>query len=150
MRAWYIHRTLGGIRYAFANRSTEDVENLIYLCLCYRKSYCVHTSTDLEYAYNLCLYLKEICPQSKVLKYFSGIETLLKSYRSLDCLPSLSQWSPLKKILEVRKVAAKIQKEHRSSWNKDLSLGLEPTYTIFNDNRHEQHSSLWFTSINSN
>ena len=70
MRAWYIHRTLGGIRYAFANRSTEDVENLIYLCLCYRKSYCVHTSTDLEYAYNLCLYLKEICPQSKVLKYF--------------------------------------------------------------------------------
>ncbi|KFF41489.1 MAG: glycosyltransferase [Candidatus Atelocyanobacterium thalassa isolate SIO64986] len=148
MRAWYIHRTLGGIRYAFANRSMEEVENLIYLCLCYRKSYCTHTSTDLEYAYNLCLYLKEIYPQSKVLKYFNGIETLIRSYRSLDCISKLSQWSPLKKILEIRKVASQIQKEHRASWNKDLSLGLEPTYTIFNDNRHEQHSSLWFTQIN--
>ncbi len=149
IRAWYIHRTLGGIRYAFANRSVEEVENLVYLCLCYRKSYCMHTSTDLEYAYNLCLYLKEVCPQSKALKYFDGIEILLKSYRSLDCISKLSQWSPFKKILEVRKVAAQIQKEHRSSWNKDLSLGLEPTYTIFNDNRHEQHSSLWFTNISS-
>ena len=92
--------------------------------------------------------MKEIYPQSKVLKYFNGIETLIRSYRSLDCISKLSQWSPLKKILEIRKVASQIQKEHRASWNKDLSLGLEPTYTIFNDNRHEQHSSLWFTQIN--
>ncbi|HAC66150.1 MAG TPA: family 2 glycosyl transferase [Cyanothece sp. UBA12306] len=147
MRAWYLHRTLAGVRYAFANRKVEELEQLIYLSLCYRKSYCRHTSTDLEYAYNLSLYLKEIAPESPALKYFKGIEILLNAYRQLDWMPKLSRFSPLSRVLETRKLAQKIQQEHLTSWNRERSLGLQPTYTIFNDNRHEQHAFLWFTEV---
>ncbi|EAM48216.1 glycosyltransferase [Crocosphaera watsonii] len=150
MRAWYLHRTFAGVRYAFADRSVEELEKLIYLSLCYRKSYCTHTSTDLEYAYNLCLYLKEIHPQSNALKYFQGIETLLNAYRSLDWIPKLSRFSPLSRVIETRKIASQIQKDHQRSWNHESSLGLTPTYQIFNDNRHEQHSFLWFTEVDNN
>ncbi len=147
MRAWYVHRTLAGVRYAFANRSVEELEQLIYFCLGYRKSYCRHTSTDLEYAYNLSLYLKEVHPQSKALQYFKGIETLLKAYRSLDWMPKLSRFSPLGKVLETRNLAKQIEQEHLGSWNDQKSLGIKPDYRIFNDNRHEQHAFLWLTKL---
>ncbi|MEA5533089.1 glycosyltransferase [Crocosphaera sp. XPORK-15E] len=147
MRAWYLHRTLAGVRYAFANRNVEDLEKLIYSTLGYRKSYCTHTSTDLEYAYNLSLYLKEVHPESKALQYFKGIETLLKAYRSLDWIPKLSRFSPLSQVLQTRKIANQIQQEHQASWNPNMSLELAPNYRIFNDNRHEQHAFLWLTEV---
>ncbi|MGB5596699.1 MAG: family 2 glycosyl transferase, partial [Crocosphaera sp.] len=147
MRAWYVHRTLPGVRYAFANRTVEELEQLIYLSLGYRKSYCRHTSTDLEYAYNLSLYLKEIHPQSQALQYFKGIETLLEAYRSLDWMPKLSRFLPFKKVLQTRNLAYQIQQEHLASWNEEKSLGLKPDYRIFNDNRHEQHAFLWLTKL---
>nr|WP_198648475.1 glycosyltransferase [Cyanothece sp. BG0011] len=147
MRAWYVHRTLAGVRYAFAHRTPEEVEQLIYLSLAYRKSYCGHTSSDLEYAYNLSLYLKEINPQSEALKYFKGIETLLEAYRSLDWMPKLSRFSPLEKVLQTRNLAKQIQEEHLGTWDEDKSLGLKPDYRIFNDNRHEQHAFLWLTKV---
>ncbi|GBF82289.1 glycosyltransferase [Aphanothece sacrum] len=147
MRAWYVHRTLGGVRYGFANRKVEEIEQLIYLCLGYRKSYCGHISTDLEYAYNLSLYLKEVHPESQALRYFKGIETLLKAYRSLDWIPKLSRFSPLNRIIETRKIAAQIQQEHQVYWHQHNNLELQLNYRIFNDNRHEQHAFLWFTNI---
>ncbi|ACB49876.1 unknown [Crocosphaera subtropica ATCC 51142] len=147
MRAWYVHRTLAGVRYAFAHRTPEELEQLIYLCLAYRKSYCGHTSSDLEYAYNLSLYLKEIHPQSKALQYLKGIETLLQAYRSLDWMPKLSRFSPLAKVLQTRNLAKQIQEEHLATWKEEKSLGLKPDYRIFNDNRHEQHAFLWLTKV---
>ncbi|EAZ91305.1 glycosyltransferase [Crocosphaera chwakensis] len=147
MRAWYVHRTLAGVRYAFAHRTPEELEQLIYLSLAYRKSYCGHTSSDLEYAYNLSLYLKEVNPQSKALQYFKGIETLLQAYRSLDWMPKLSRFSPLEKVLQTRNIAQQIQQEHLTTWDEQKSLGLKPDYRIFNDNRHEQHAFLWLTKV---
>ncbi|MDJ0582396.1 glycosyltransferase [Crocosphaera sp.] len=147
MRAWYVHRTLAGVRYAFANRSAEELEQLIYLSLAYRKSYCGHTSSDLEYAYNLSLYLKEINPQAKALQYFKGIENLLKAYRSLDWMPKLSRFSPLGQVLQTRKLAKQIEQEHLGTWDEEKSLGFKPDYRIFNDNRHEQHAFLWLTKL---
>ena len=104
----------------------------------------------MEYAYNLCLYLKKIHPESNALKYFQGIETLLNAYRSLDWIPKLSRFSPVSRVIETRKIASQIQKDHQRSWNHESSLGLTPTYQIFNDNRHEQHSFLWFTDVDNN
>ncbi|MEL4896403.1 glycosyltransferase [Crocosphaera sp. Alani8] len=147
MRAWYVHRTLAGVRYAFANRSAEELEQLIYLSLAYRKSYCGHVSSDLDYAYNLSLYLKEINPQSQALQYFRGIETLLEAYRSLDWMPKLSRFSPFKKVLQTQKLAKQIEQEHLGTWDEEKSLGLKPDYRIFNDNRHEQHAFLWLTKV---
>ncbi|NES82026.1 MAG: glycosyltransferase family 2 protein, partial [Moorea sp. SIO2B7] len=147
MRAWYLHRSLAGIKYAFADRKVEDMEKLIYQCLCYRKSYCGHWSTDLEYAYNLSLLLKEKMPESTALKYFDGIKTLFNSYRALDWIPKISRLSPFSLLLNTEKLAKKIQEEHRALGNPLANLGFKPTYQIFNDNRHEQHAYLWFTEI---
>ncbi|MFM7190415.1 MAG: family 2 glycosyl transferase, partial [Microcystaceae cyanobacterium] len=145
MRAWYLHRTLAGVKYAFQNRSTEAVENLLYHCLGYRKSYCQHTSTDFDHAYNLALYLQEIAPESPVLPYFEGIKTLLNTYRALDWIPKLSRFSPVSLMLETRKLTKQFEQHHQSIWPPDRTY--QPHYDIFNDNRHEQHAFLWFTDI---
>ena len=143
MRAWYLHRTLAGVKYAFGQRSPEEVENLLYHCLGYRKSYCRHTSTDLDHAYNLALYLRSVAPESPALKYFDGINSLLNSYRALDWMPKLSQFTPFSLMLETRKLTHAVQQEHQQLWAGDR----HPQYKIFNDNRHEQHAFLWFTDI---
>jgi len=145
MRAWYLHRTLAGVKYAFGQRSPQEVENLLYHCLGYRKSYCRHTSTDLDHAYNLALYLRSVSPESPALKYFDGITSLLNSYRALDWMPKLSQFTPFSLMLETRKLTQAVQQEHQQLWAGDrLHI---PQYKIFNDNRHEQHAFLWFTDI---
>jgi hypothetical protein len=50
IRAWYIFRTPGGLRYQASLSSADFLENLGKSTLGYRKSYCTHTSTDLELA----------------------------------------------------------------------------------------------------
>ena len=145
MRAWYLHRTLSGVKYAFSQRSPEEVENLLYHCLGYRKSYCHHTSTDLDQAYNLGLYLQEVYPESEALKYLSGIKTLLNAYQALDWIPKLSRFSPFSVVLETRKQIEQVEQAHRKLWLGDQTH--QPTYRIFNDNRHEQHAFLWFTDL---
>ncbi|QUS62002.1 glycosyltransferase [Synechocystis sp. PCC 7339] len=145
MRAWYLHRTLAGVKYAFQRRSPEEVENLLYHCLGYRKSYCKHTSTDFDHAYNLALYLEKVNPHAEALQYAPGIKALLGTYRSLDWLPKLSKFSPLNSMLTTRKLTKQWEQEHQQHWPKDRLFS--PHYSIFNDNRHEQHSFLWFTDI---
>ncbi len=146
MRAWYLHRTLAGVKYGFQGRSPEEVEALLYHCLGYRKSYCKHTSTDFDHAHNLAQYLHEIAPNSPALKFQPGIETVLNAYRALDWLPKITRFSALQLMLDSRKLLQQIQADHHQWWSKDLS-GSAPSYKIFNDNRHEQHSFLWFTDI---
>jgi len=145
MRAWYLHRTVAGVKYAFGGRSPQAVENLFYHCLGYRKSYCQHTSTDFDQAYNLGRYLQEIFPESSALQYFDGVKTLLTAYRGIDWIPKLSQFSPLSLMIETRKLIQQIQQHHQNLGSSDRRPNLR--YQIFNDNRHEQHSFLWLTDI---
>jgi hypothetical protein len=145
MRAWYLHRTLGGVKYSFQKRSPQEVENLLYHCLGYRKSYCQHTSTDFDYAYNLALYLQEIAHDAPILQCFEGIKSILYIYRTLDWIPALSRFSLFSLMLETRKLTKWYQKQHQNLWTE--SHIRTPRYEIFNDNRHEQHAFLWFTDI---
>lgn len=146
MRAWYLHRTLAGVKYAFNNRSVEELEKMLYYTLCYRKSYCQHWSTDLDYAYNICLLLQEKSPNSSALRYFEGINTLLTAYRGLDWLETPSLTFPIQTLNQTRSIAQKIEQEHHNLWKPEYSFGGQPVYDIFHDNRHEQHSFLWFTT----
>lgn len=50
IRAWYIFRTIGGLRYQASVAPGEFLENLGRNSLGYRKSYCKHISTDIEIA----------------------------------------------------------------------------------------------------
>ncbi|WP_103669964.1 glycosyltransferase [Pseudanabaena sp. BC1403] len=143
LRAWYLHRTLAGVEYAFANRDPTEVEDLFYTCLRYRKSFCGHWSTDIEYAYNLGCFLQERIPQSPVLHYLSGIKDLLCSYRSLDLISKLSKTAIAFELFNTKQTIKTLEQVHLSQSN----LIIEPVYQIFNDNRHEQHSFLWLTDI---
>jgi glycosyltransferase involved in cell wall biosynthesis len=141
IRAWYLHRTLAGIYRAFAGRNPEEVEDLFYTSLRYRKSYCQPWSTDIEYAYNLLVFLCEIKPDSTALEYFNGIKKLLKTYRMLDGIQNLSVHAMITAILRTYLIAAGVEQEHRII-NKHI---VKPHYKIFNDNRYEQHSNPWET-----
>lgn len=145
IRAWYLHRTLSGIKYAFATRKPEDAEKLLYAALGYRKSYCHHVSTDIEYAYNLSLYLQETKSGTDAINYFGEIQTLFNAYRDLDWMPKLSRTSPGLALWKTWNLVNQVENQHRAKWNLQSYSEFQPTYQIFNDNRHEQHAFLWFT-----
>jgi hypothetical protein len=143
LRAWYLHRTLAGVEYAFANRNTFEAEDLFYTCLRYRKSFCGHWSTDIEYAYNIGCFLHQKHPNSLALKYLPSTKRLLDIYRNLDSISRLSKTSPSIEVFHASNAIKEVEQVHKDINTQDL----DPMYQIFNDNRHEQHSSLWFSDI---
>ncbi|MCF4967328.1 glycosyltransferase [Nostoc sp. CMAA1605] len=140
LRAWYLHRTLAGVEYAFGNHDPQEVEELFYSCLKYRKSYCQHWSTDVEYAYNVGCFIQQKFPDSQIIKYLPGTKSLLDVYRALDWLPQLSKLLPVNTVIRTNRVIKEIEQQHQN-------ITLTPMYKIFNDNRHEQHAFLWFTEV---
>jgi len=130
IRAWYLHRTLAGIKYAFQNYPLEKLENLFYKTLNYRKSFRKDNSSDIEYAYNLLIFIKEKFPKSEIVKFDKLIFYTLKSYRALD----KSFW----KYLKYRFVIIFIKKKKLLKKAK-----LSKLLHIFKDNRYEQHIHIW-------
>ena len=147
IRAWYLHRTVGGIKYAFGQKNPEEVEQFLYDALAYRKSYCGHISSDLEYAYNLTQFLAEVKPSSPFLQLQPSIQQLLTAYRQLDWLDDLSNLSPLKALWQTRQLAKEIEVLHRGLAAQLGNANFNPDYDIFHDNRHEQHANLWKTEL---
>ncbi len=139
LRAWYLHRTLAGVRYAFGRRDLFEAEDLLYATLRYRKSYCQHWSTDIEYAYNLARFLRERREDSPAEALFDGIANLLGTYRSLDYLPKVAHSSLAWSLSRAFYVAHKISRRHFEISGERV----RPAYQVFNDNRHEQHTQLW-------
>jgi glycosyltransferase involved in cell wall biosynthesis len=136
LRAWYLHRTVGGIEYAFKNREISEAEQLFYLALGYRKSYVQHSSTDIEYACNMAKFLQTRNLDPLVAECFQGVNKLISEYRLLDCLPlSHKAYNALKVIVNV----GNIERKHRQL----TSSIVKSAYKVFNDNRYEQHSFFW-------
>jgi hypothetical protein len=89
--------------------------------------------------------LQEVAPESSALKYFNGIKLLLETYRKLEFVPKISRFSSISLMFESRKIVDQVEHEHQSfDQNHHQNI---PQYKIFNDNRYEQHSFLWFTEI---
>ncbi|MDY6786295.1 MAG: glycosyltransferase [Cyanobacteriota bacterium] len=139
IRAWYLHRTVAGIQYAFAARNPEEAEDLFFACMRYRKSYCQHWSTDIEYADNLAKFIQRERPNSLVLKFHDSMQQLLAVYRELDYFYKPSSINAIKALARARQVTAHLEQKHRQF---DICKA-DPMYRIFNDNRYEQHSNLW-------
>lgn len=142
LRAWYLHRTVGGLRYAFSKRNPQEAEELLYAALCYRKSYRSHWSTDVEYASNVTDFMCEVGLNCQALKFREGILQLLNAYRSLDYIEKLSKWGVISSVLKAAKIAKAVEQDHQ----KVITPAL-PLYEIFNDNRHEQHCYTWKSKI---
>ncbi len=137
-RAWYLHRTPAGMRYAFETRSDADLESFLPLALRYRKSYLRHYSTDFELAEVIGRLLRDRNPASPRLALLPGIERALGAVRALDHLPGVKPTVYARAVASVRKTLRDVEAIHRES-----GLIPEANYDPFHDNRHEQHHSFW-------
>jgi glycosyltransferase involved in cell wall biosynthesis len=141
LRAWYLHRTPAGVRHALNGADVDEAEALLLASLKYRKSYCRHFSSDLEYASHVAGHLAEACPQSALRGLEGSIGTLLAAYRDLDCLSHVSPELTADALAKVKEVEQRIAEEHLR-----LTGGtLDAAYDVFHDNRHEQHGNIWPT-----
>jgi glycosyltransferase involved in cell wall biosynthesis len=142
LRALYLHRTPAGVRYALRHADLHVAEDLLFSALRYRKSYCRHWSTDIEYAHNLADYLRVEHADASGNHLFDGVCKLLDTYRLLDWLPHISPHSLRKSLDEAGAIACEIAHQHRQL----TAERLQPVYSVFNDNRHEQHNHVWRTA----
>jgi glycosyltransferase involved in cell wall biosynthesis len=139
LRAWYLHRSVAGIHYAFERRGRNSAEELLHATLRYRKSYCRHLSTDVEYALNLATFLRRREPDAQLDRMHDGLARLLATYRSLDFLPEINSHSLEWSLSRAFYVAARVAREQFELTERRT----EPAYQVFNDNRYEQHANLW-------
>ncbi|MGH7194867.1 MAG: glycosyltransferase, partial [Candidatus Saccharimonadales bacterium] len=147
LRAWYLHRTPAGVRYAFERRDPAEAENLLCAALRYRKSYCRHWSTDVEYAQHLARFLAERQPTGRAAVLGEGIAQVLGTYRALDLPPRGARRGspddpllhPTARLAEARRVADAVARQQARLTDERV----QPVYQIFNDNRHEQHANIW-------
>ena len=115
-----------------------DAEKLLLLALRYRKSYLKHASTDLDYAQSVADFLVDNVPGSPTLVLTGGIARLLEAYRSLDDVRPLTARQFADTMRRARQTIDKVQRDHRDApWLQHV------TYTIYNDNRYEQHDFLY-------
>lgn len=142
LRAWYIHRTPAGIRYALEHRPLEDAQWLLGTALGYRKSFCGHFSSDIDYASHLADYLvKNRSPEDWVRQITPELRALLLKLRQLEFIegfPSILQ--TIIKLAASKRLARYAQSKHAALVK---SMGFSPRYDIHNDNRYEQHSWFW-------
>jgi glycosyltransferase involved in cell wall biosynthesis len=144
-RAWYLYRSPAGIRYAFENRPLEDAEVQLRRALGYRKSYCLHISTDIEYAALLANYILSRDPNSALAKTLApGLNEMLGHLRDLEFADTIRSrpramgslrraWAAFKRNQMIHSALLKTLVDHETQLQ----------YQILNDNRHEQHSWLW-------
>ena len=141
-RAWYLHRTPGGVRYAFESRDPSDALSLLYAALGYRKSYCRHISTDVEYAGYLLEYARHAGLGIELAQVSNDLARLLTSFRNLEWTESyFGTLAPARQLVRTWRVARRDERAHTALFAGKAS----PSYSVLNDNRFEQHSWLWKT-----
>jgi len=112
---------------------------LLALSLGYRKSYCGHLSSDIDYAKALAEYLcRRGSSLAATLK--ADLSWMQDSLCSLETAGNKSKaMPPVLKIIKTQTGFHKKEKLH-ARLLKEKAI---PCYKIYNDNRHEQHSWLW-------
>lgn len=141
-RAWYMHRTPGGVRYAFETREPEDALRLFYAALGYRKSYCAHISSDIEYSLYLLRYAIHVGHARDMINIECDLSKLLIEFRRLEWTEhNFSTFAPALMLGRTWHDASAFEKTHA----RQLLGKSTPTYRVLNDNRFEQHTWLWDT-----
>jgi hypothetical protein len=115
LRAWYIHRTVAGVRYAFADRPVSEAEKLLALSLGYRKSYCGHLSSDIDYAKALAEYL---CRRGSSLAttLIADLSWMQDSLCSLETAGK--KWRAMLPVLKIIKTQTGFHKKEK--WHASL------------------------------
>jgi glycosyltransferase involved in cell wall biosynthesis len=137
-RAWYLHRSPAGVAYAFDRRDVRELEAMLPRALNYRKSYCRHMSSDVDYASAILEILRERAPNSPMLALAASTQRLQEAYHSIDALPAMIHGQLVKALKSIDAKVHAIQQQHRAT-----PFVPEANYDVFNDNRYEQHTQLW-------
>ncbi|MEM7243510.1 MAG: glycosyltransferase [Pseudomonadota bacterium] len=143
LRAWYIHRTTGGMDYGFNGKSEVELEAFFKQTLANRKSFCKHTSSDIELAYSIAVHWSSrqgSCPKAQ--KALHSASRLLKLLRKLDCEQPVhsSDMRWFKTGFEAGLRLALYAQEDTQTFG----LGSVPPYLPWADNRSEQHAFPWY------
>ena len=140
LRAWYLHRTVSGMAYAFDNRPVEEAIQLLKDTFAYRKCFCLHTSTDIDLAASLTAYLATRDDAGQWRNASKYIQEILGIYAGFELLPSrkLALIDQAKFAQKWRRLM-KLRRVHQTQFDLDG----EPAYKVFNDNRYEQHWWSW-------
>lgn len=142
LRAWYLHRTAGGVRYAFEEIADEGCVRQFRRALHYKKSYMDGFCTDVDYALAIAAYAKRHRPAASaaIAAFVPDLEALRQAYRRFDLLAPVERPTGFAALADelhsVWSAAARAHRVHRQS-------GLAAEYRIINDNRWHQHHLLW-------
>jgi glycosyltransferase involved in cell wall biosynthesis len=142
LRAWYLHRTLAGVSYAFENRPQQDAVDLLKDTLAYRKCYCQHLSTDIDLADSLAGYLARRFGDAKWQGTHSAVREILGIFQKFEQL-HYSDKVERDQIAFVRSYR-KIQSLAKGV-AQAIEAGRPPAFDVFHDNRYEQHWWAWDT-----
>jgi glycosyltransferase involved in cell wall biosynthesis len=139
IRAWYIFRTEGGVKYVYENKNINDVQNQLINSLLYRKSFFTSLSTDYEYGLNITNYcLNNFKDNSFYLDMASKLRELLRLMRLVESPNDQIQTCIPIEIINLYEKANEVQK-YCFNVNDDSKIN---TFQ-FNDNRYEQHNGIW-------
>ena len=138
LRAWYLHRSAAGVAYAMARREPAEAWGLFQRALSYRKSYCGHLSSDLDFAAELAAFGSEHAPHARFAPCAAAVDRMLRAYRDLDWLPTLSPRAAPRQQQRVEQLAAAESQAVQAALD-----GRRVTWSVFNDNRYEQHFGVW-------
>ncbi|WPF87447.1 glycosyltransferase [Cyanobacterium aponinum AL20118] len=141
LRAWYVYRSLGGIEYGFREKNLEDIENLLLLCLNYRKSFLETHSTDFDLAWHIIQYLEQNYPKSKYLSIKKNIDIIQQTLVSLELVNNKKNTDNILFLCLYRGIEK--YKKQSKTFKKYLDFDFKDIYLLFNDNRYEQHFYSW-------
>jgi len=139
LRAWYIYKTNGGIKYLFENYNYEQLEKVFINSLSFRRTFSFEYSTDFSYSIKLAKFILQKFPNSKkIFKIQEDLNILLKRVHFLN-----KEQSRLNKIfilfypIYLNFLSIYFQIKHQIILNKKLR------YRIYNDTLYQQHYWIW-------
>ncbi len=135
LRALYLYRTLGGIRYSFKNRSTDEILKILRLSLGFRRTNSYKTFMNLEYALNICRYLQSRDDFHPVDTLAERLNEILIGCRRLD--NSGKDIFPLVHKLD-QDLARLLERE-----SAVFERPRQPRAQLFSDTRYFQNVMTW-------
>ncbi len=143
--AWYLHRTVAGVRYAFETRDPEDCIRQFRRALHYKKSYMDRVCTDIDYAWSVAQYLKQYRPEAftKIEHFVANLLGLRLAYERLDNLANPEFCRAAKGLDVIGSTLEHVWFGIAQANAVHKLLGLPARYAAMNDNRWHQHHLLW-------
>lgn len=145
LRAWYLFRTEGGLRYGLDRRPAAVATQLFHLALRYRKSYMERWCSDVDLALVLGRYLAQRTPVAYVgiEQLMPGLESLQLAYRRFDELVPAGGMQGLERHYLQAGALEKVWYWADAARRSHRFFGADGEYWINNDNRWHQHHPLW-------